>query len=161
GGAEVLGELAGLHHAQGFVVEELEVLLVDLGGLDAHRAVDEDWERTQLLALEGAGEEEEQELGAADGEGRDEDASASGRGLAGGGAGLDGGALEGLVVAVAVGGFHEDQVGVLEGRWVLVEGCAARADVAGEDDDFGGAVFADRDLEAGGAQDVAGFDGAD
>jgi hypothetical protein len=145
--AQVLRQLARSHHALGLLVEELHVLLVDVGRLDGHRAVHEDGEGLEGLAIERAGQEEEQELRPADREDRHENPAAALDGSLHGLPRLDGGLVEGPVVAVAIGRFQEDEVCLLEGRRIAVQRRAPRADVAGEDDHLLPALLLDGDLE--------------
>ena len=70
---------------------------------------------------------------------------------------LDEGGAEGLVVAVAVGGFEDEEVGGGDGLGVAEDGGAAGAEVAGEGDDLLGAVLLDGEFDAAGAEHVAGI----
>jgi hypothetical protein len=120
-------QVPGLLHGQGFRVEQLDMLLVDLRRLDGHRAVHVDGKPRQGLALEGAGQEVQQQLSTADGEHGDQDLAPGLDRLADNFPGLDGRLVQGAVIAVAVGGFHEHEVRVFERHGVAVQRCAAGA----------------------------------
>jgi hypothetical protein len=71
-------------------------------------------------------------LGTADGEGWDDDVAAAGHGFVDdGGQGLCFVVI--FMVAVAVGGFHDDVVGGFDGGWVFDERLIWLAEVAGEE----------------------------
>ena len=161
GRAEIGRQFAGPPHGLRLVVEQLGMRLVDLGGADGHRAVEKNRERLQRPALEGAGEQVQQELRPADANDGHEDPPAlcdsrlhrfpRGQRRFG----------QRRMFPVAVGRFHEHEVGVLEGHGIAMQWCAAWPDVTGEHDDLPGPVFFNGDLETRRAEDVTGLDGAD
>lgn len=129
-------------------------------GFDGHGAVEVDGEDGDALAAGEDAELVDQLLGATDGEGGDEDLFPVPDGVFDDGLELGEGLVEGSVVAVAVGRFEHDQVGVVEGRGVAHEGHAGRPDVAREDKGAEGGS-GDGEFEAGRTEDVSGVDHAE
>ncbi len=138
------------------------VLEVEVSGAEGHGAVNVDGDFGDALQLLELVEIKHKGLRAADGEGGNDD------GAAALGDAIDdvGEKVEGIaagMLAVAVGGFAEEQIDLLgDGRsGVVQDGLIVAADVAGEDDDGLLAIIGDGEFEAGGAEDVAGVVGLD
>ena len=151
--------LTALHHGDGLLVQiAAQIAGVDLGGLGGKGAVHHHLEvgdgLDHALVFDLA-QEVEQLLGTAHGEGRDDDVAALGEDIVDEGCQGLGIALGGLVVAVAVGGLHDDIVGLGDGLGVPDDGLVHVAQVTGEDQLFGHAVFRCPDLHAGGAKQMA------
>ncbi len=152
-------EIAFANELTGFLVEELSVLAVDLDGFDGHGAIEKDGDGRDGPIADELGEVIEDLLGTADGEGGDEDAFAGVDGIFEDFEEFDEGLIERAVVAVAVGGFEEDEVGGGKRSGVAEHGSVEGAYIAGKDDDFfGGLPVGDGHLDAGGAEHVAGVD---
>ncbi len=144
--------------AQGlrFVVEIFGIHLEDAGDGVGHGAVDVDGDGGDFAAVAQMDEVVDDFLGAAEGEGGDEDLAAAGEGAHDAFAEFLAG-VEGVVVeAVAVGGFGDDDVDVLELDGVVQEGQVAAAEIEdeGEAQEIA-AVVGDFDEGEGGAEDVA------
>jgi hypothetical protein len=143
---------------EGLGVIEVGMGLVEAGGLDGHGAVEIDRKGADGAGVKEAREGVEDELGAADGEGWDEEFAVT---LSGGGddfielgESLD----EGPVVVIAVGGLEKDEVALGWPDVIVKDGCAYGAEVAGEDDGAGLVTILDVELDAGGAEEMAGFE---
>ena len=159
-GVAQVGQLEGVvalvQHLLGVLVEELAVAAEDLGGADGQGAVHEDGHvRGQFaLALEDV-QTVEDLLRALHGKGGDDDlfalAVAVGDGV---GQFLVADVLV-LVVAVAVGGLHEDVIGLGRAFGVAHDEGLGTADVAREDDAGGLVVLGHFQAQGAGAEDVA------
>jgi len=100
--------------ARRFGVEQFRVAVVDTHHLGCHRAVEEDPPRRKLPGIEVRGAPVQQFLAASNRERGDDHVAAVGLRLREDRAELGHRCLALLVVAVAVGRFHQDQVG---SRW--------------------------------------------
>lgn len=161
------GEVEGRDISEGMVIEvkceglgvvEVGMGFVEAGGLDGHGAVEIDRKGADGAGVEEACKGVEDELGAADGEGWDEEFAVT---LSGGGDDfielgerLD----EGPVVVIAVGGLEKDEVALGRSDVIVKDGCAYGAEVAGEDDGAGLVAILDLEMDAGGAEEMAGLE---
>jgi hypothetical protein len=134
----------------------------DARGGGGHRRIDVDLERRQTLAAHQIGQEVDDFLGAADGEGgHDQVAVGVARALEGRNDFVLG-FRKGAVQAVAVGRFDEQHVGFGHDLLGVVQHRAAgHAEVAGKNQFARPAFAADRHLQPGGTEDVAGVMEAD
>ena len=152
---------AGAPQRIGLDIVELGMGVVDLRGFDGHRAVDVDGERRHVAVPEKAREEIDELLRPADGEGGYQDLATAFHGGLHDAAKLVDRFIQGTVVAVAVGGFEEDHVGLHKALGIAQHGRALGADVAGEHHGPAAGRMVQHDADAGGAEDVAGFDELD
>ncbi|MCC5022997.1 MAG: hypothetical protein J6386_09490 [Candidatus Synoicihabitans palmerolidicus] len=97
-------------------------------------------------------------LGAADGEGRHEDFAAGGDDCFDDGLKLRDSIGVGPMIVIAVGGFHEDEIGLGDGFKVAEDGAIGRAEVAGEHHGLGFVGIVDREFDTGGTEHVTGFE---
>src|SRR5262249_23303454 len=144
-----------------FFIEQLDVLCIELRGLNRHWTVDIDGKCRKRAALESPGKEIEKYLCSSDGEDRDQNL----------GAGLHcflddlpcfaRGFFQRTMVAVAVSGFHEDEVSRLERDVVAVQRSAARTKIAREDHDLFHAFIINRHFQAHRPEHVPRLDGAE
>ena len=175
GGIQVqsLGLLAGLRHPEvgkvehmGAVLHQLQSVLVEIavkvpgedsGGLLGQGRVNVDGEirvglhESPVLDLP---DKVEELLGAAHGEGGDDDVSAPAEGLVNDLRQVVGIAPDLGVVAVAVGGLHDDVVRPGDGAGVPNDGLVHVADVAGEDQALGDAALGGVHQDRGAAEQV-------
>ena len=146
----------------GFVVEIVGILFKDAGDGLGHGAVDEDGDGRDFAAVAELDEVVDDFLGAAEGERGDEDLAAAAEGADDAVAQFLAG-IEGVVVeTVAVGGFGDENIDVLELDGIVQEREIAAAEVEGQRDaQVIAAGFRDFDEGKGGAEDVAGIDVGD
>ena len=179
GGVQVqgLGLLAGLRHPEvgegehvGAVLHQLQGLLVEIapevpgedgGGLLGKRRVDVDGEVRvglhQALVLD-LPDEVEELLGTAHGEGGDHHVAAPADGLVNDPGQVVGVAPDLGVVAVAVGGLHDNVVRPGDGAGVPDDGLVHVADIAGEDQPLGDAALGGVHQDGGAAEKMPGVD---
>ena len=140
-------------------VEALRVDAEDLCGVHGERAVDVDRHAAELAGVEELVEDVEELLGALDGESGDHHLAAALEGFFKDRAEGIGGPGRQLVLAAAVGAFHQDEIDVRHRDGIAQDFVAAAADVAGEEEALLlVAVFPVDDFEQhlGGTEDVAG-----
>ena len=139
-----------------FLVEHVGMFFEDLGDFDGHGAVEEGDQVGDAVFDEQFVEVVENFLGAFHGKTRDNDIAAGSAGFVddGGQAFFD--VAVGFVEAVAVGGFDENVIGLLDEGRVVEDGHVPAADVAGEEQGAFFAVVVDVELDHGRAEDVAG-----
>jgi hypothetical protein len=142
---------------EGVAVDQVGMLPSDARGGGGHRRIDVDLERRQTLAAHQIGQDVDDFLGAADGEGgHDQVAPGTARALESRNdfvLGFGKGAVE----AIAVGRFDEQHVGFGHDLFGVVQyRPVGHAEVAGKNHAARLAFAADRHLEPGGTEDVAG-----
>ena len=149
------GVVALMEHLLRVLVEELAVAAEDLGGPDGQGAVHEDGHvRGQLaLALEDV-QAVEDLLRAFHGKGGDDDLFALAVAVGDGVGQLLVADVLVFVVAVAVGGFHEDVIGLGRAFGIAHDEGLGAADVAREDDAGGLVVFGHFQAQGTGTEDV-------
>ncbi len=160
GGAEVFwvgGEGALAFPLAGFFIDEFGMIAVDAAGFDGHGAIEADGEGMDFAFMEQDGEVVGHLLGATYGEGGDQHFAAVFDRFGDDILEFGDGVIVGAVVMVAVSGFQEDEVSGAE-RFIFPEdGHSFWAEISREDDRFGLAFVLDGQLDACGAQEVAGF----
>ena len=134
------------------------MIAVDLGQARGQRAVDVDRDRPHLVDGEQLLKAVNHALGAPQAEGRDDDLA-----LQPGGPGDDGvqllhQAVVGIELAVAVGALGDQDIDVLDRRRIGQQMGVAAAQVAGEDEAAGAAVFAIVELHDRRAENVPGVE---
>ena len=147
-----------LHVVEDGLAEAFGVEAHDVGGGDAERAVDKDIDVGQEFGMLEAVEGIDDFLRAANGEGGDDEfAFLLGAGVEHGHEEFLLGILEGVVDAVAIGGFHDEVVDLREGFGVFEYVFAVSAYVAGVAQLNDAAAVAYFEVDTAAAQDVAGI----
>ena len=159
-GFQVRRQFTGFLQGQRFCVKKLDVPAINLRGLDRHRAVDVNGKWLERLALERAGQQIQKQLRSPNCKCRDENFPLCLDGFGNDFSSLNGSLHQRFVIAVAIGRFHEDHVSVLERHGIFMKRRAARANIAGKDDDLFPAIFFDRHLNTGRTKNVPRFDPA-
>ena len=130
GQAERIGRLRP--HTAGILIEQAMMPSIDGHHLGRHRAVQEHSPARQLPRLPVPGEPVQQFLGAAHRERGNQHVAPVAPGMLEDLAQLADGVRAVAMVAVAVGGFHQQQVGLLHHGGIAQDGRALRAQVAGK-----------------------------
>src|SRR5205814_138540 len=116
--AQVLSQGLFLDDRGHVIVEEFTMLRVNLRGFNRHRAVEEDRKGRNLFSPEHQRENAGEQLRPSDGEGGNDDLAAGLRGSLDDFHELIDRFAKRAVVAVAIGGFQEDKIGV--GEWLKI-----------------------------------------
>ena len=151
--------VAVLEHLAQRRLQQFGIFAVDFGGLDAHRRIEIGGRQVQLriFFLELV-QFVEHSLGPVDHEGGDQDLGARRERVFHGLLELRAGVLERFVEPVAVGGFDEHEIRLVDHRGRQLDDAAELSEVAGEDDldRLLPLVLGDPGLHDGAAENVAG-----
>ena len=129
-----------------------------MGGLDRHRAVEKYREGGDPAVAEDPGEKGGQQLRAAHREGRHDHLALRRHRLLQNGDEFADRVGERPVIAVAVGGFEKNQIGLRQRLGVAQDGCALGTQIARKYNGARLAVLRGHQLQAGRTEHVAGFD---
>src|SRR4051812_21114068 len=130
---------------------------VDVGRFDRHGAIEKNREWPDFLFAEHPREQTREQLRAANRKSGHEDFAALGDGVLNNAHEFRDGFGEGPMIAVAVSGFQEKQVGLFKWFKILEDECALGTEIAGENDAPLNSILLHDQLNAGRAEHVAGL----
>src|SRR6516225_4224493 len=114
-------QFARAAHGNSFIVEEFLVRLVNVGGADRHRTIEENRKWLERAALERARQQIQEQLRTTNRKGRHEYPPTLLNRRSYSFARSDRGFCQRRVIFVAIGRFHKHEIRLLEGHWIAME----------------------------------------